>query len=73
MEEFNILDIRKMKKLILLIYMHPTKVAERSTCFDVISEKIPRSNNLMILGNFNNTLGEIDRCGKTVHMYDNSY
>lgn len=27
----------------------------------------------MILGDFNNTLGEIDRCGKKVHMYDKSY
>lgn len=27
----------------------------------------------MILGDFNNTLGEIDRCGRTVHMYDKSY
>lgn len=28
------------------------------------------SNSLMILGDFNNTLSEIDRCGKTVHTYD---
>lgn len=27
----------------------------------------------MILGDFNNTLGEIDRCWRTVHMYDKSY
>lgn len=31
------------------------------------------SNSLMILGDFNNTLSEIDRCGKTVHTYDKGY
>lgn len=34
---------------------------------------MPRSTELIIMGDFDNTLAEIDRCGKTVHKYDQSY
>ena len=34
---------------------------------------MPRSTELIIMGEFKNTLAEIDRCGKTVHKYDQSY
>lgn len=51
----------------------PNKVADRSSFFKNISDIIPMSNSLMILGDFNNTLSEIDRCGKAVHTYDKGY
>lgn len=51
----------------------PNKVADRSSFFKNISDIIPMSNSLMILGDFNNTFIEIDRCGKTVHTYDKCY
>lgn len=34
---------------------------------------MPRSTSLIIMGDFNNTLADIDRYGKTVHKYDHSY
>ena len=51
----------------------PNIVKERTRIFHDISERIPHSENLIILGDFNNTLGAIDRCGKTRHVYDQSY
>lgn len=61
------------KHLIMINVFAPNKVADRSSFFKNISDIIPMSNSLMILGDFNNTLSEIDRCGKTVHTYDKGY
>lgn len=38
-----------------------------------ITNVMPRSTELIIMGDFNNTLAEINRCDKTVHKYDQSY
>lgn len=49
------------------MYFHQTKLHIDYHFLKNISDIIPMSNSLMILGDFNNTLSEIDRCGKTVH------
>lgn len=66
MEDFLHIRYKENEDVIDIINIYvPNKVAERSSFFFMLyQKKIPRSNNLMILGDFNNTLGEIDRCGK---------
>lgn len=51
----------------------PNDVKERALFFKNIIEIMPRSTSLIIMGDFNNTLADIDRYGKTVHKYDHSY
>lgn len=51
----------------------PNDVRERVMFLKNITNVMPRSTELIIMGDFNNTLAEIDRCGKTVHKYDQSY
>ena len=41
--------------------------------FKKVSDQLPSSTRLIILGDFNNTLAEIDRCGKMLHMFDQSF
>lgn len=51
----------------------PNDVKERVLFFNNIMEIMPHSTSLIIMGDFNNTLADIDRCGKTAHKYDQSY
>lgn len=51
----------------------PNDVRERVLFLKNITNVMSRSTKLIIMGDFNNTLAEIDSCGKTVHKYDQSY
>ena len=51
----------------------PNSVKEKVLFFKKVSDQLPSSTRLILLGDFNNTLAEIDRCGKTLHTFDQSF
>ena len=57
-----------------IINIHaPNSVKEKVLFFKKVSDQLPSSTRLILLGDFNNTLAEIDRCGKTLHTFDQSF
>ena len=51
----------------------PNSVKEKVLFFKKVSDQLQSSTRFIILGDFNNTLAEIDRCGKTSHTFDQSF
>lgn len=51
----------------------PNIMQEKITFFERLTSKMPNSENIILLGDMNTSLSNLDRCGKTEHTQDKAY